>query len=300
MVIRYKTMFLSTLLALSIGSLGARNPEGSCRSPLESLSTAEKIVVTGSMGTVNAIMGTPFQHMKNALQNGYPRPELKHLWRGTGLNIIRSTPSTLPEVLIMGNADRIIKQFQLPIACDTQKAGLAFAASTPGTVLNTLAEQLVMRKKNGNTCYSIIKDTLKNHSPMVFFRGFTPKLLRDGTGSCAYWYAAPKLKELYKERGLGEPLATIGAGLSVAIPSSILTHPFDTTSTAMANDLGKKTYRHTLQTIRDYTRLHGFAGLFRGVTPRTVSAAIRIPTLIGIQDFLTSTMNNQKNKAKSL
>lgn len=298
MVIRYKSIVAYTLFILmNTNPLAAIKPEGSCRSPLENLTTPEKLVVTGSMGTVNAVLGTPFQHWKNALQKSEPCPPLKHLWRGTSLNIVRSTPSTLPEVLIMGNADAIIQKFQLPIACDTQKACLAFGAAVPGTGLNVVAEQLVMRKKYGQTCYAITKDICKKYGPMALLRGFTPKVIRDGTGSCAYWYAAPTLKEEYKKCGIAEPLATIAAGLSVAIPASIASHPFDTISTAMAHDLERKQYRHTGQTIVDYVRLHGMRGLFKGLVPRTISTGVRIPALCLVQDRVTRYFNNQRNNA---
>ena len=275
-------------MGLMLGSaVMAIEPAQPCRSNLEKLSAEQKFVMTGAMGTVNAFLGTPFQHIKNALQNREPIPPAKHLWRGTGLNILRSTPSNLPEVMIMGNADRIIKRAQLPIACDTQKGVLAFAAAAPGTVINTIAEQLVMRRKNGGSCYAITKNIMDTVGAMALLRGFTPKFMRDGIGSFAYWYAAPKLKQEYKKRGATEAAATIAAGLSVALPSTIITHPFDTVSTAMQTDLHKKTYRNTAQSIVAYTRTHGYKSLFEGCTPRLASSVIRIPALLGIQDYIT-------------
>lgn len=298
-MVRY-ICILTALTGLTLnGTVLAQESEKSCRMPLESLTASEKTIVTGTMGTANAIIGTPFQHWKNALQLKLPRPPLKELWRGTGVNIIRSTPSTLPEVLIMGNANEIIKKMQLPISCDSQKAGLAFAAAAPGTIVNTLAEQIVMRKTQTNSCYSITKSIIQTHGPTALFRGFSPKFMRDGTGACAYWYCAPKLKELYKNKGLIDPLATIAAGLSVALPSSIITHPFDTSSTQMANDISKKTYRHTFQTMRDYARLHGIKGLFKGLLPRIISAMLRIPALSLIQDQVITAFNMHKKSGTS-
>lgn len=286
---------LNALLALILCSgVLAKEPELPCRTALEKLTTEQKIAVTTAMGTANAFLGTPFQHVKNALQNREPIPPVRNLWRGTGVNIVRSTPSTLPEVMIMGNADHIIKKVNLPLSCDTQKAGLAFAASLPGTVLNTMAEQVVMRAKDGNSCYSIIKNTLKIAGPRGFFRGFTPKFMRDGTGSLAYWYAAPKLKAEYKNRGLQEPFATIAAGVSVAVPSAIITHPFDTISTAMQNDMHRLRYRHTAQSMYSFTHTHGARELFKGMTPRVISAAMRIPILISLQDKLTNYFGKTK------
>lgn len=287
---------LNALFALILCSgILAKEPEQPCRTAFEKLTTEQKVMVTSAMGTANALLGTPFQHVKNALQNREPIPPIRNLWRGTGVNIVRSTPSTLPEVMIMGNADHIIKKVNLPLSCDTQKAGLAFAASLPGTVLNTAAEQVVMRAKDGSSCYSIIKNTLKTAGPRGFFRGFTPKLLRDGTGSLAYWYAAPKLKAEYRNRGMQEALATIAAGVSVAVPSAIITHPFDTMSTAMQNDMHRSRYRHTLQSLYAFTRTHGARELFKGVIPRTISAGIRMPILISLQDTLTNYFGKIKN-----
>ncbi len=272
----------------------AKEPEQACRTSLEKLTTEQKTVVTSALGTVNALLGTPFQHVKNALQNGDPIPPIKHLWRGTGLNIIRSTPSTLPEVMIMGNADAIIKQAQLPISCDTQKASLAFAAAVPGTVVNTVAEQLVMRSKNGGSLYANAQAIMSTVGAAGLFRGFTPKCMRDGIGSLAYWYAAPKLKQEYKKQGFSEASATIAAGLSVAVPSTIITHPFDTISTAMQNDLYKNKYRSTIASFASYMSMHGVKGLMKGATPRMMSACIRVPALIGTQEYMTQLFINKK------
>lgn len=283
------------IFALSV-NIYAQSTEQQCRTAFEKLSTKQKIMITSAMGTANALIGTPFQHVKNALQNREPIPPVRNLWRGTGVNIVRSTPSTLPEVMIMGNADALIKKGQLPFSCDTQKAGLAFIATLPGTILNTMAEQVVMRAKNGNSCYSIIKNTLKNVGPQGFFRGFTPKFTRDGVGSLAYWYAAPKIKAECKNQGLQEPLASIAAGISVAIPSAIITQPFDTISTAMQNDMHRNRYRNTLQSLHAFTGIHGAGELFKGAVPRTMSAGIRIPILISLQDKLTAYFGKKEKK----
>lgn len=294
-MVRY-TFTIYALLACMLGlPTLALEPQAQCKTALEKLTDQQRAAIAGAMGTVNACIGTPFQHIKNALQNKEPRPPLKHWWRGTGLNILRSTPSTLPEVLIMGNADAIIKKANLPLTCDTQKAGLAFASAAPGTIVNVAAEQIVMRTKDGGTCYAIGKNIMNQSGPMGLFRGFTPKLLRDGTGSFAYWYAAPRLKHEYKKQGLHEPLATIAAGVSVALPSVIVTQPLDTISTAMQKDLSKTHYRNTLQSLAAYTRLHGWQHLFTGTTPRLLSAATRIPALITTQEHLTKYFRKHTN-----
>lgn len=286
------TMVLAIMLSLP---LSARETEQTCKTPFEKLDSMQKAFVTTAMGTVNAYMGTPFQHAKNALQNKEAIPPLKHLWRGTGLNIIRSTPSTLPEALVMGNADRIITYAQLPVSCETQKAGLAFSCAAPGTLLNTVAEQLVMRKKNNTSCYTITKNIIQEGGIKGLLRGFWPKLLRDGTGSLAYWYGAPMLKNEFKKQNMHDSLATVAAGVSVAIPSTIATHPFDTISTVMQNDLRKKTYRSTLQSFAAYIRTHGVKELFKGITPRVISASVRIPALLGIQNYLTDYFSASKH-----
>lgn len=284
---------LNALLSFMLGSTTlAIEPERPCRTPLENLTGIQKAMVTSSLGTVNGCIGTPFQHWKNALQNREPIPPFKHLWRGTGVNIVRSTPSTLPEVFIMGNADAIIKAAQLPLPCDTQKACLAFAVASPGTLLNTIAEQIVMRSRCGGSSYAIARNIVQSVGPRGLFRGFSPKFMRDGTGSLAYWYAAPKLKSEYTKRGLQEPVATIAAGASVALPAALLTQPLDTISTAMQNDLGRTRYRSTLQSIATYSRTHGIKSLLRGITPRATSAIIRIPALITTQEYLTTYLGN--------
>jgi hypothetical protein len=91
-------------------------------------------------------------------------------------------------------------------------------------------------------------------------------------------------------------MATIAAGLSVALPATFITHPFDTISTAMQNDLQKKNYRNMLQSIRAYTQINGYKSLFKGLVPRATSAAARVPALIYVQENLTHHFNkNYKN-----
>lgn len=296
----YMAGYLFSLFLIFFGitcNLNAKDP--GIRSNLELLTTEEKVATTTAMGTVNAFLGTPFQHVKNALQNKTPIPALYHLWRGTGLNAIRSAPSTLPEVLIMGNANAIIAHAQLPVSHDVQRASLAFGAAIPGTVLNTMAEQVVMQKNRGLTdtsCYAIVKNIIKTAGPSALFRGFSPKLLRDGIGSTSYWYAAPQAKQQCQECGLQTPLATVVGGAITAGASAFITHPFDTISTAMQSDLYKNKYRSTIASFASYSSMHGITGLLRGATPRIASACVRVPALIGTQEYVTNLFISRKNK----
>lgn len=84
-----------------------------------------------------------------------------------------------------------------------------------------------------------------------FYRGATVTATKQAIGTASYLAAFPSMKQKYLHVVPNDVIATCASGLTVGIPTAILTHPFDVVETQLVGDPGKKKYKSIFDAFKD-------------------------------------------------
>ncbi|RDD37286.1 Solute carrier family 25 member 40 [Trichoplax sp. H2] len=169
---------------------------------------------------------------------------------------------------------------------------------TATTVLMVSPIELMRTKiqaKEGNSyreMASIVKNAVKQSGASSLWRGLGPTLLRDVPFSACYWAGYEYFKRKLS-RSVGEKNRNITTFAAGAISGSIVataTTPFDVVKTRLQVDMGenfaeKQKIPSTWSVIRDIWKLHGWNGLFAGVTARVAKITPACAIMIGSYEF---------------
>jgi solute carrier family 25 protein 39/40 len=232
-----------------------------------------------------------FQLMTTLIRNESPLV----LWRGLGSTLAMSIPSTAIYFAAYDELYQFLNSHHMPLAAMT--AGMsarsvsAFLVS-PIELLRTrtMAYQgtLPAGSSVARQVFHEMVAECRQRGIASLFRGLSPTLYRDVPFSGMYWTSYEWLKEQ-----LQEPMARIRpdwssstqsfgvafmSGCLAGMIASAATTPFDVAKTRrqasfFVTDTSNLETKSTFRLLGQIYREEGFAGLFRGFTPRMVKVA---------------------------
>lgn len=240
-------------------------------------------------GTIEVACNQPFIITKNILQQekkGCRRPNIvellchnpKRLWTGLGVNIIAQGPTTAVQIGVDEFLKRHYPQNDLfTVLSRNLVTGIASGASCNVTEL-IITNQIIHKK----SALAVAKQLYQEHGKAVFLRGIGTKMIRDA-GFCLgfltlYGNAKKELKDLPPF------LANTAAAAAVGIPTSLVTHPFDTVSIRLQADAGKKKYKSALEVFTTFIKNGQKKELWRGGSWRVLRVVVAIPLMSTIKD----------------
>ena len=281
---------------------------------LAALTHEQRAVLAGTMSITSAFVNTPFRFLTRSLQLSNDKVRVEQdgknkleqvpnsrrpttWWRGTSVNVMRSFPNVVARVLVLSSAKSFLaEQNRLP--SPAEKILPTLAAGLISTTINTPCDLVIDRRQTTKkSCLTIAREVVRNHGIRNgLFRAFSPKAWQHSAGALSYWNIAPELKIIINKHTKNETVATLAANVAVGVPTSALTHPLDTISTHMQNDLKQESYKHSTQTAAKIYQEKGMKGLFKGVAARVANGAVGY-AIAGVTQYLvTRYYKNKKNK----
>jgi hypothetical protein len=257
-------------------------------------------IVSGSFaGTAEAFCNQPTIVIKNILQqakSGEKKPNIVAMIRNnpkilsTGLwtNILAQGPATAVQVWVDGALKEYFSEHDFFTAVQRNiVTGIASGASCNATEL-IIINQLNINQENvkqglpKKSAVSVIKQLYQKHGKAVFVRGIGPKMIRDAGFCLGFLTLYGQTKEALDF--LPAFAATIGASALVGIPTSLITHPFDTISTRLQADPGKKQYRTAADVFLSLLKNGQIKDLSNGCKWRAFRVFTAIPIMTFVKD----------------
>jgi hypothetical protein len=241
-------------------------------------------VVIGSLtGMGEVTINQPLICIKNTLQQRKPLSINPHiLYRGFGVNVSCMAPTTALQIATNKALEEVI------VGNDTGTMTMrAFTAGIFSALASSPTELVVIHQQNeGLNAYTTIQKLIQQKGLSVMGRGCIAKSLREGGFGIGLLAMYPSLKNNIYTRLNNESAAIIAAGIIAGTTTAIITHPFDTISTAMQVDYTKQHHTTMCKTAQHIYNMHGVNGFFRGVAPRGTRIGLAIPLMHFLQHYL--------------
>lgn len=257
-------------------------------------------IIGGIAGGVEPLLTQPIINVKIQRQQGkhigdiitLVRRNPSALYRGLGVNMVCSVPSIATQIAF----DAAIKDTVPSHNIISLMAQNTIIGSFSALTCNSTELVIINQQNNVSPAASIIKDLYRKHGITVFGRGFLSKAARESIFCMGFltWYpdtkaAIEKQLNIYNSSGrlsgLNNLFSTVAASCLVGGPTALLSHPFDTVSTYLQADPGKKECKGYMDIIKA-TRQQGITSLYRGCGSRSFLIMLAIPILTSAKDAM--------------
>lgn len=298
-----KRLFLACLF------IGMLTQSITCMETSETLDLKQlvKALTVGAIsGCAEVVMDQPLIAIKNLLQ--LPKEKRRQIelnrktflptvYRGLGANLAGMGPATALQMLFERILKRLIKSddFEAKLSRASAAGALSALAATP---IELVRVQQQLMKCSAPTTMKAIAQTGGLAS---FYRAFWLVAAREGLWTPAYYTISPFLAQKLEDKGYNRKAGTLVGGSLTGILVAALTQPFDTIETVLQTDYKKA----ELKGVRDAVRAicseidekskkpGGVRKLWKGLEPRAARAAIAIPFLAYMTEFLKNQMEGK-------
>lgn len=261
----------------------------------------QNVAIGGAAGITEVSTNQWLIGLKNRAQQGQPFTlNPKVLYKGYGVGVTCMVPTTAIQVGVNKALESVI------VGDDNMaKVARAFTAGAISAVAAGPTELMVIaQQNNGKNALSTIKQLYRDAGPRVFGRGFAATALRDGVWTVGYSTIYPIVFEMLKknitsnsdDNNMGANFALkAGAGAITGVCVAAATHPADMVKTVMQADYSRKKYKNAWQAAKGIYRKHGLRGFAKGLEARASRAAIAIPVIYGVTEYLSSATPKSNN-----
>jgi solute carrier family 25 protein 39/40 len=187
--------------------------------------------------------------------------------------------------------------------------GISATLVTPLELLRTRLQASSSTSASRNLTSILVElgSQVRREGPTVMFRGLVPTLYRDVPFSAIYFAGYESMKRVLTGSGLGEGNADDGrgkefgvafiSGSTSGILAALLTQPFDLIKTRLQAEEAQSNKRMSgMFTVwKQIVQNDGYAGLFRGLSPRVAKVAPACGIMIASFEFIGRWLQERTN-----
>lgn len=275
---------------------------------------ANSALVGGISGGIEVLINHPLMTIKNDLQQANdllekPNQSLRnqwrqktssldlspaHLYRGVipnaismiGIIAVRVTISDLSITYFFGN----VHKNEAPTY---QRMLSAYSGGLCSCVITAPTELVILYQQKNNLSFTnaVMQYTENAKKPWKLKKGMLATGCRDGFFTLGFYAVTPMLKKQLQPSIQHDFNASLIAGTTAGVLSTLISHPFDVIKTKQQTSPGSQVMSLRKAATIIYDEKH-FAGFFKGIVPRATRVVSAI-TILGyvtekVEDFLDS------------